>query len=152
MDNQTFFLIVIVIILVFYLPTGMNNSKTHPQPQANSQNIINEYLNENQCREKFDTMGPNVNIGNNMAFKQQIIPNPSPISKVLSESLVPDFEPNMPLNINPDLNSFGYASSNLPADKYYESRGFVNPQKGQEFADSVSWMLSHPYQTRYCDK
>ena len=28
----------------------------------------------------------------------------------------------------------------------------MNPKKGQEFADSVSYMLAHPYETRYCDK
>jgi hypothetical protein len=119
-----------------------------------SQNIINEYLSENTCGEKiekFDTMGPNVNIGNNMNFKQEYTQNISPLSKSLSNSLVPDFQPNY-LNINPDLNSFGYATTNPQADKYYESRGYIKPKEGQEFADSVSYMLSHPYQTRYCEK
>ena len=86
-----------------------------------------------------------------MAFKQQILPNPSPLSKSLSKSLVPDFEPNH-LNINPDLNSYGYATTNPDASEYYKARGFINPTDGAKFADSVSYMLSHPYQTRYCEK
>jgi hypothetical protein len=110
---------------------------------TNSQNIINEFLNENECIEKFQTMGPYINIGNNMDFKQQPITN----SSQLSNSLVPDFEPSY-LNINTELNSFGYATTNPQSDKYYESRGFINPKKGQEFADSVSYMLSDPYNTR----
>ena len=146
-------------IMQLILPFEQSISSTTTIPQINpnpnssssSQNIINEYLNENECKEKFDTMGLNIDIGNNMNFKQESIQNPSLLSKALSKSLVPDFEPNH-LNINPDLNSFGYATINPQADKYYESRGFIEPQKGQEFADSVSYMLSHPYQTRYCKK
>jgi len=86
-----------------------------------------------------------------MNFKQRSLKNTFPLSKALSKSLVPDFEPNH-LNINQDLNSFGYATTNPQVDKYYESRGFLEPNKSQEIADSVSYMLSHPYQTRYCDK
>ena len=198
MNIQTFFLILVIVIIVYYLLN--NNESTNEQPQSqsynsNTQNIINEYLSENECKvklsntnsqniinkflnkneckvklsntnsqniineflneneciekfeclEKFETMGPNVNIGNNMDFTQQPITNPSQLSK----SLVPDFEPSY-LNINTELNSFGYATTNPQSDKYYESRGFITPKKGQEFADSVSYMLYHPYKTRYC--
>ena len=162
MNIQTFFLIVVIVIIVYYLIN--NNESTNQQSQSNniineylnengckgkklsntnSQNIINEFLNENECIEKFQTMGPYINIGNNMDFKQQPITN----SSQLSNSLVPDFEPSY-LNINTELNSFGYATTNPQSDKYYESRGFINPKKGQEFADSVSYMLSDPYNTR----
>ena len=96
-------------------------------------------------------MGPKTNIGNNMGFKKQTISNLSSNTKFQSKSLVPDFEPSH-MNINPDLNSFGYATKDTQADEYYKSRGFMNPIKGQEFADSISYMLSHPYQTRYCEK
>ena len=125
--------------------------QTQQTQLSESQNIINEYLNENECKENFNTMGPNMNIGNNMDFKQQVNSNPSPLSKAMNKSLVPDFQPNY-LNINPDLNSYGYATTNPEADKFYEARGFMNPTDGYKFADSVSYMLSHPYQTRYCEK
>jgi hypothetical protein len=120
-----------------------------------TQNIINEYLTENECKEKFTTIYPtNIDNGNNMDFKQQVNSNPSPLSKALAKSMVPDFQPNY-LNINPDLNSYGYSrtnsTSNSQADKYYESKGFMNPVDGQKYANSVSYMLSHPYQTRYCE-
>jgi len=201
MNNQTFFLIIIILVLVYYLP-GKNNlnekyksqysqptqtsqtsqpyqpiqtsqtsqtsqptqtsqtSQTQMPSNSNislsnidSQNIINEYLNENECKikENFNTMGMDVNIGNDMAFTQQILPNPSPLSKSLSKSMVPDFEPSY-LNINPDLNLYGYATTNPEASEYYKARGFMNPEDGVKFADSVSHMLSHPYQTRYCEK
>lgn len=131
-----------------YTPSALNTNIQ--QPNVQSQNIINEYLNENECdekKEKFDTMGPNVNIGNNMNFQQQILPNSSSDLK----SLVPDFEPNY-LNINSELNSYGYATTNPETSEYYKARGFMNPSNGEKFADSVSYMLAHPYQTRYCEK
>jgi hypothetical protein len=86
-----------------------------------------------------------------MNFKQESISNPSAITKALAKSLVPDFEPNN-LNINSDLNSFGYSTTNPESDDYYKSRGYIEPIKGQEYADTVSYMLAHPFETRYCDK
>lgn len=121
------------------------------QIENQSLNLINDYLNENECKEKFDTMGPNVNIGNNMDFKQIIYSNPSQLDKSLSKSMVPDFEPSY-LNINPDLNSYGYATTNPEASEYYKARGFINPSDSAKFANSVSYMLAHPYQTKYCEK
>ena len=83
MNIQTFFLIVIVLILVYYLPNknDVDNNKltsqtqqmsnlyglfdligqlilpnqqvqtsTYVQPNSNSQTIINEYLDENECK------------------------------------------------------------------------------------------------------
>lgn len=197
MNNQTFFLVSIVLILILCLP-NMKTKKimqiqqisqipqisqisqipqipqisqiqqelskiidqtsqlilptTQTKKQTESKNIINEYLNQNECNENFDTMGVNMDMGNNMNFKQNPNPNPNPtsLSKALSKSLVPDFQPNY-LNINPDLNSYGYSTTNPEADKYYIERGFMNPEDGSKFADSVSYMLSHPYQTRYCE-
>ena len=127
------------------LTKNTNGIKKTPNTQLNnkSQNIINKYLNENDCKEKFSTMGPNVNIGNNMNFKQN--------NELKSKSLVPDCEPNH-LNINSELNSYGYATTNPDADKYYKERGYMNPTNGYNYADSVSFMLSHPYQTKYCKK
>lgn len=188
MNNQTIFLVIIVLILIFCLPkkqisqisqisqipkipqisqimqTPQIQQKlskiidqttqfilpTTREKKIESKNIINEYLNKNECNENFDTMGSNMDMGNNMNFKQNINPNPSSLSKALSKSLVPDFQPNY-LNINPELNSYGYSTTNPEADKYYMERGFMNPEDGSKFADSVSYMLSHPYQTKYCD-
>lgn len=127
MDNLTFFLIIIIIVIIFYLP------KTY---------IINE---------KYSTLGSNINIGNNMDFIQQNNKNITALDKSLSKSLVPDFEPNN-LNINPDLNSYGYTTNNKDADLYYKQRGFMNPINANEYTNSIQYMLSHPYQTRYCDK
>ena len=62
------------------------------------------------------------------------------------------FYTHLSLNINPDLNQYGYATTNPEASEYYKARGFMNPVDGVKFADSVSYMLSHPYQTRYCEK
>lgn len=135
------------------LPTTktQQNNQTQQTKTTETQNIINEYLNENECKENFNTMGPNMDTGNNMDFKQQVNATQSTLSKALSKSLVPDFQPNY-LNINPELNSYGYSATNPEADRYYEARGFMNPTDGYKFADSVSHMLSHPYQTRYCEK
>lgn len=159
MNYQIFFLIIVVIVIIYYL-SGKSQSNDEKLYESNensksnnlvTQNLINDYLNENECNENFDTMGSNVNMGNDMDFEQQVMPNPSQLSKSLKKSLVPDFEPNS-LNINSDLNSYGYATTNSEADKYYEKRGFMDPKDGSKFADSVSYMLAHPYQTRYCKK
>lgn len=170
MNNQTIFIILIVLVIIYYLPNKMtnfndannanniNNVNNANEVNANkidikedSQSIINKYLNKNEHKENFSTMGPDMNIGNDMNFIQEINPNPSELSKSLSKSLVPDFQPNY-LNINPDLNSYGYATTNPQADNFYKARGFMNPTDGYNFADSVSYDLSHPYQTRYCVK
>jgi len=123
------------------------NSKKTYRENFNKENFNKENFN----KEHFDTMGPGMNIGNNMNFPQQTNQNPSQLDISLSKSLVPDFQPNA-LNINDDLNSYGYATNNPDTDKYYEQRGFMNPILGANYADSVQYMLSHPYQTRYCDK
>lgn len=205
MNSQIFFIIIVVLILIFYIPSqNLNKSTQLVQPiqptkptqptqpiqtlqqtqpsqptqpaqqnklilpmienQQNQQNqsnkIIDEYLNETECKEKFETIdnssskenslnNTNVDMGINMNFKQQIESNNSPLTKALKNSLVPDFQPNY-LNINPDLNSYGYATTNPEADKYYKERGFINPKDGSKYADSVSYMLSYPFETRYC--
>jgi len=154
MNNQTFFLIVIIFVLISYLPIKFslfcykdNDNTTLAKNQKSqvglTQELINDYLSETNCKENFDTMGPNTNIGNNMAFKEQ-----QPKSKSLSDTLVPDFEPTY---LDTNLNSFGYVTNEPEADKYYENRGFMNPTNGYKYADSIQWMLAHPYQTRYCD-
>jgi hypothetical protein len=133
-----------------------NKSSNNNKQVGLTQELINDYLSETNCEENFDiienfnTMGPNTDIGNNMEFKQQQISNPSQLANSLSNSLVPDFEPSY-LNINPSLNSFGYATNNPEADRYYENRGFMNPNDGRKYADSVQWMLAHPFETRYCN-
>lgn len=166
MKNIIFFLIIAVIILIFFMNKYQINSPQTETTYDETQNIIDEYLNENECKENFDSIGmsehhknslenitnsSNMNMGNNMNFKKKVNSNPSPLSKALSKSMVPDFEPNS-LNINPDLNSYGYATTNPEASEYYKARGFMNPADGSKYADSVSYMLSHPYQTRYCEK
>ena len=113
--------------------------------------IINDYLSETKCEEGFNTMGPDMNIGNDMAFPSQPILPKNNLDKVLSKSLVPDFEPNA-LNINPNLNSFGYATNNTSDNNFYENRGFINPIDASQYANSVQYNLAYPYQTRYCDK
>lgn len=150
MNNQIFFIIIIILIFVYYLPNYYANStnsiknkyKEVPQQlNITSQNLINEYLNENMCKENFNTMGKNTNIGNDMDFKQdELTKNISPLSKSLSKSLVPDFQPNS-ININPNLNSYGYTTTNSQADKYYKSRGYIEPEKGKEYADFIAYNL-----------
>jgi hypothetical protein len=92
-------------------------------------------------------MGQGMNIGNDMLFKQIISNNPSQLDKSLSKSLVPDFEPNK-LNINPELNSYGYATTD--SNDYLIQRGFMNPIASKNYADDVQYNLEHSYQTRYC--
>lgn len=173
MNTLIFILIIVVIvaILILYLPSLQITNfilQTSPETQESqeiqeteSQNIINEYLNENECKENFNNMilpetyknfiKEPANMGNDMDFKQQVNNNTSALSKALAKSLVPDFQPNN-LNINPELNSYGYATTNPEADEYYKVRGFMNPTTGSKFANSVSYMLSHPYETQYCKK
>lgn len=155
MNNQTFFLIIIILVLIYNLPIKICDniiSKTNRNTVVETtQDIIDDYLSETNCKENFDTGGPNTDFGNNMDFIQEKDNNTSQLSYSLSETLVPDFEPSA-LNINTDLNSFGYATDNLEADKYYMNRGFMNPTDGYKYSDSIQWMLAHPYQTRYCKK
>ncbi len=117
--------------------------------------LINDYLSETKCEEGFEMMRTfdpyNNTQGNNMAFYPQIILPSNKLDKALDNSLVPDFEPSA-LNINAELNSFGYATNNPNEDNYYMSRGFINPTDGYQYANSVQYNLAHPYQTRYCDK
>lgn len=117
--------------------------------------LINDYLSEAKCEEGFEMMGssdPYKNSqGNDMAFYPQTILPSNKLDKALAKSLVPDFEPSA-LNINADLNSFGYATNNPNDDNYYMNRGFINPTDGYQYANSVQYNLAHPYQTRYCDK
>lgn len=111
--------------------------------------VINDYLSETKCEEGFDTMGPDMNIGNDMSFStQQILPKKN-LDKALSKSLVPDFEPSA-LNINADLNSYGYATNNQLDDNFYMNRGYLNPNNASTYANSLQYELEHPYQTRYC--
>lgn len=184
MDKQLVFIIVIVFVLIYYLPSKkhINNKSsqqvsqsTNQQPISqsttqqpttqsttqstsqqeisqptiqqvtqnvnNSMNVINEYLNVNECKENFNTMGKNVNIGNNMNFKQNFIQT--------EPKLVPDFELDGS-NVKSKLNSFGYETINEQSDNYYKSRGFIEPNEGQKYADDIAYTLSHPFQTRYC--
>ena len=194
MNNQTLFLIIIVLVLIYFLPNknrlhinrpqadkiniidqdqnqDLQQPQSQPQaepqsqPQAQitktnkkskkaqqnelTQELIGDYLTETNCKEKsvenFNTMG------NNMKFNTQVSSNLTDLDKKLANSLVPDFEPSY-LNISPGqtLNSFGYATNNQESDQYYENRGFMNPTDGHKYADSVQWMLAHPFQTRYC--
>ena len=116
-----------------------------------SMEVINDYLSEVKCEEGFNTMGLDMNIGNDMAFQtQQILPKNN-LDKALSKSLVPDFEPSA-LNINQDLNSFGYATNNQSDNNFYENRGYIDPIDASQYANSVQYNLAYPYQTRYCDK
>ena len=114
MNSQTIFLIIIIII-IYYI--GLKE-------------LIKQICqNNNVSYEEYNTMGQYVNIGNSMDFIKTKTKNTSPINKALLNSLVPDFEPSR-LNINPDLNSYGYAL-NTPSsvDEYYMKRGFMNPEK-----------------------
>jgi hypothetical protein len=127
----------------------LNKYKTHNKSKKISMEVINDYLSETKCEEGFDTMGPDMSIGNDMAFQAQPILPKTKLDKALSKSLVPDFEPNS-LNINPDLNSFGYATNNPEDNNFYASRGYINPMDASQFANSVQYNLAYPYQTRYC--
>ena len=163
MRNQTLFLLIIILILIYILPnanTNLNtntytnnnstntNTNTNANTNNNSINIIDEYLHETNCEEKFDTMGPKMNIGNNMNFKQN--PNNiTPLDKILNKTLVPDFEPNT-LNINSNLNSHGYAIDSSNKNNFYANKGFIKPNTAAKYADSIQYNLAHPYQTRYC--
>ena len=203
MNNQTLFLIIIVIVLIFLLPDTCDknyvksNSQQVPLQQVSlqqvplqqvpsqqvpsfwaqffkfdfenllnpqkyinptnmeSQNLIDEYLHETDCEEDFETgykegfatMGQGMNMGNDMLFTQTISNNPSQLDKSLSNSLVPDFEPNR-LNINPDLNSYGYAITD--SNDYFVQRGFMNPTTSKNYADDVQYNLEHSNQIRYC--
>jgi len=131
---------------------NQNNQNVQQIPnskQNKSSNVINEYLGETKCEESFNTMGTEMNIGNNMKFLQQI-GNPTQLDRSLEKSLVPDFEPNS-LNINPDLNSYGYATSNSSDNNFYVNRGYLKPKNASQYANTIQYDLSHPYQTRYCD-
>ena len=192
MNNQTLFLIIIVIVLIFLLPDTCDknyvksNSQQVPSQQVpsqqvpsfwaqffkfdfqnllnpqkyinptnmESQNLIDEYLHETDCedfktgyKEGFETMGHGMNMGNDMLFTQTISNNPSQLDKSLSNSLVPDFEPNR-LNINPDLNSYGYATTD--SNDYIMQRGFMNPTTSKNYADDVQYNLEHSNQIKYC--
>ena len=152
MNNQTFFLIIIILILIFLLPQRqyivrytINNNPNDNINQENSSHVISEYLHETNCEEDFDTMG------NQMSFLPQELNNPTRLDKVLSGSLVPDFEPNSQ-NINPDLNSYGYATNNDDNNNdFYSTRGYINPSNASEYANTIQYNLAHPYQTRYCE-
>ena len=172
MNNQTFFLIIIILILIFFLPERQHrikqqiknrflcrqNRKNDSQSNSNqneqemgqeigqekSADVINNYLGETKCEEGFDTMGNGLNIGNGMNFSQQS-GKMTGLDKALEKSLVPDFEPNS-LNINPDLNSYGYATNN----NLNVTKGYINPNDANQYANSIQYDLSHPYQTRYC--
>jgi hypothetical protein len=127
------------------------NKKNLKGKKKLSMEVINDYLSEVKCEEGFNTMGSYMNIGNDMSFQtQQILPKNN-LDKVLSKSLVPDFEPSA-LNINPDLNSFGYATNNPSDNNFYENRGYIDPIDASQYANSVQYNLAYPYQTRYCDK
>lgn len=133
MNNQIFIIIGIILIFIYC----MSNK---------SQSIINEYLNKNECNENFNVGKLNfsnnlIDMGNNMEFAQQINTHPTPLAVSLSKSLVPDFQPNH-LNINPNLNSYGYALSNQEISNYYKSRGFMNPKAGLSYANDISCKLS----------
>lgn len=124
-------------------------SELEKKPQT-SMEVINDYLSETKCEEGFETIVPKINMGNKMAFTTQ--PNllsSNDLDKSLSKTLVPDFEPNY-LNINSDLNSFGYATNNPEDNFYYANRGFINPIDASKYANSIQYDLAHPYQTRYC--
>jgi hypothetical protein len=140
MDNQTFFLI-IVIIIIYYI--GWKGLIEQICQNKHEQNIIDVYIRDEHVDhvnhanyEQFNTMGPHVNIGNSMNFIEEKTEYSSPINKALYNSLVPDFEPSR-LNINPDLNLYGYALDTPGSlDQYYMKRGFMNPEKGYQFANS----------------
>lgn len=178
MSNEMFLLILLVLILLYFIPEKdiiygrikqrqniqyqksqqsqqtQQSQQSQQTQQINSDNqiqteLINDYLGDD-CKEGFETMGPNMNIGNNMDFQQEII-LPNKLDKALSKSLVPDFEPNS-LNINSNLNTFGYATTDPTSDNYYENRGYFDPIDASQYANSIQYNLAHPYQTRYCDK
>jgi hypothetical protein len=111
--------------------------------------VINDYLSETKCEEGFNTMGPDMNMGNDMDFSAQVILPKTNLNKALSKSLVPDFEPSA-LNINADLNSYGYATNNQSDNNFYMDRGYLEPTNASQYANSVQYNLEHPYQTRYC--
>lgn len=181
MTNELFLFIILVLILLFFLPerkkqrpksstqtdntsdltgsTGSIGSEDYLTPEQKkyskqkklTMEVINDYLSETKCEEGFETLGPDMNIGNDMSFSsQQILPS-NKLDKELLKSLVPDFEPSA-LNINSNLNSFGYATNNSQDNNFYLNRGFLNPTDASQFANSIQYNLAHPYQTRYCDK
>lgn len=118
----------------------------------NPNSLITKYLNEStdiKCEENFDTMGPDVDIGNNMDFIQNKINNPSRLDKALSRSLVPDFQPNS-LNITDKINSYGYNTTNPWDNNFYAQRGFINPMDGAKFANSIGINLTDTNNSKYC--
>ncbi len=145
------------------------NANTQPQPQPQPQpqtqpqtpkprpklNLIDEYLNETGCeeniQENFNTAGPDMNIGNSMEFNVVKPMDMTTIDRALSNSLVPDFEPSY-LNINPNINTYGYALNSDPEINYYAQRGFINPEYAANYADTIQYDLAHPFKTRYCEK
>lgn len=139
MNNQIFFLIILTIVLIYLLPEKKNCDKN----SESSLDIINKYLGQ-KCNENFNTMGFGMNMGNNMDFKQEQYKK-TKLNKALENSLVPDFEPNS-LNINPDINEYGYATNSNNINK----KSYLDPTYSNIYANTIEYNLSHPYQTRYC--
>ena len=110
-----------------------------------SSDIINDYLSEVKCEEHFKTMGPDMNMGNDMDFTIKVMPRISAFDIAISKSLVPDFEPSA-LNINPNLNSFGYARNN---NNSCNNKGYLNPTDAADYANKINQDLSNSYQKRY---
>lgn len=105
------------------LDKSSNQSK-----QSNSTNttpdvkLLKKYLETSDCNEKFATMGPYVDMGNNMSFGNNNVTNNGLL-------LVPDFEP-----INND---------SQPIDvNYYKSKGIINPIYARKYADDIAYGLN----------
>ena len=141
---------------------NINTNTQSPKPKPKL-NLIDEYLNETGCeenlnnsekniQENFNTAGPGMDMGNSMEFN--VVKPMNEITKIdraLSNSLVPDFEPSY-LNINPNINTYGYALNSDPEINYYAQRGFMNPEDAANYADTIQYDLAHPFETRYCEK
>jgi hypothetical protein len=96
--------------------------------------LINKYLleNVNNNLEGFSTLGPNVNIGNNMDFEPKAYNN----DEEYKLGLVPDFEPSKKY-LDQELNFYGYATNNPESDNYYMNRGFINPNNAIKYVDDI---------------